>query len=46
MYHTQLDEPTRINYPKLTRITKWMYATGWLAANAPERVRLLARAKP
>ena len=41
VYHTQLDEPSRINYPKLTRITKWMYATGWLAANAPERVRLL-----
>ncbi len=46
LYHTQLDEPARINYPKLTRITKWMYATGWLAANAAERVGLLARAKP
>ncbi len=46
LYHTPLDEPARINYPKLTRITKWMYATGWLAANAAERVGLLLKAKP
>ena len=39
-YHTQLDEPSRINYPKLTRIAKWMYATGWLAANQDARVRM------
>ncbi len=43
IYHTQLDEPARINYPKLTRIAKWMYATGWLVATAPERVRALPR---
>lgn len=36
-YHTPDDEPDRINYPKLTRVTKWMYATGWLAANAGAR---------
>ena len=40
LYHTQLDEPSWINYPKLTRITKWMYTTGWLAANQDARVRM------
>jgi hypothetical protein len=37
LYHTPKDEPNTINYPKLTRMTQWMYATGWLVANAPER---------
>ena len=36
-YHTPRDEPGRIDYPKLTRMTKWMYMTGWIAANAPKR---------
>jgi Zn-dependent M28 family amino/carboxypeptidase len=36
-YHTPRDEPERIDYPKLTRMTKWMYMTGWIAANAPKR---------
>ena len=36
-YHTPRDEPERIDYPKLTRMTKWMYLTGWIAANAPKR---------
>ena len=36
-YHTPRDEPKTIDYAKLTRITKWMYMTGWLAANAKER---------
>lgn len=40
VYHTELDEPSRINYPKLTRIAKWMYTTGWLAANQDARVRM------
>ena len=33
-YHTPRDEPKAIDYGKLTRITRWMYLTGWLAANA------------
>ncbi|MEO5588015.1 MAG: M28 family peptidase [Gemmatimonadaceae bacterium] len=37
-YHTPRDEPSRIDYPKLTRMTRWMYLTGWIAANT--------RAKP
>jgi hypothetical protein len=36
-YHTPRDGPENINYPKLTHMTKWMYVTGWLAANAPKR---------
>jgi Zn-dependent M28 family amino/carboxypeptidase len=36
-YHTPRDEPDRIDYSKLTRMTKWMYLTGWIAANAPRR---------
>ncbi len=31
-YHTPLDEPSRIDVAKLTRMTKWMYATGWTVA--------------
>ncbi len=36
-YHTARDNPDRINYPKLTRMTQWMYLTGWIVANARER---------
>ena len=39
-YHTPRDEPASINYPKLTRMTQWMYLTGWAVANrtaAPAR---------
>lgn len=39
-YHTPRDEPSRIDTAKLTRITRWMYGTGWLAANAAQRPRL------
>jgi Zn-dependent M28 family amino/carboxypeptidase len=36
-YHTPRDEPETINYAKLTRMAQWMYATGWLVANADKR---------
>jgi Zn-dependent M28 family amino/carboxypeptidase len=36
-YHTPRDKARNINYPKLTRVTRWMYLTGWLAANAARR---------
>lgn len=39
-YHTPRDEPERIDLAKLTRMTRWMFATGWLAANAHERPAL------
>ena len=32
-YHTPRDEPSRINYLKLTNMTRWMYRTGWAVAN-------------
>jgi Zn-dependent M28 family amino/carboxypeptidase len=39
-YHTPRDDPASINYSKLTRITQWMYMTGWLVANADQRPAL------
>lgn len=39
-YHTPEDEPEAIDYSKVTRITRWMYATGWFVANRSERVAL------
>lgn len=36
-YHTPRDKPENINYPKLMRMTQWMYMTGWLVANNPKR---------
>ena len=32
-YHTPRDEPSRIDYAKLLRMTQWMYLTGWAVAN-------------
>lgn len=39
-YHTPHDTPARIDYPKLTRMARWMYLTGWFVANAAERPKL------
>jgi Zn-dependent M28 family amino/carboxypeptidase len=39
-YHTPRDKPENINYPKLTRMTQWMYLTGWFVANAAKRPAL------
>ena len=36
-YHTPRDNPDRINFPKLTRMTQWMYLTGWIVANSKDR---------
>jgi hypothetical protein len=36
-YHTPRDEPKNIDFGKLTRMTQWMYMTGWIAANAAKR---------
>jgi hypothetical protein len=33
-YHTPFDNPDRIDVAKLTKMTRWMYATGRLAADA------------
>ena len=36
-YHTPRDKPENIDYPKLARMTQWLYMTGWLVANAAAR---------
>ena len=36
-YHTPRDEAATIDIAKLTRMTLWIYRTGWLVANAKER---------
>jgi hypothetical protein len=36
-YHTPWEEADRIEWEKLTRMTRWMYATGWAVANAAQR---------
>ena len=36
-YHTPLDRADKINYPKLKKMTDWMYRTGWKVANAATR---------
>jgi hypothetical protein len=39
-YHTPKDDPESIDYAKLTRMTQWLYLTGWLVAQADQRPRL------
>jgi hypothetical protein len=34
-YHTPRDNPDRIDFAKLTRMTQWMYLTGWIVGNVP-----------
>jgi hypothetical protein len=36
-YHTPKDEASRIDYAKLTRMTQWLYLTGWAVANRTAR---------
>ncbi|RNI31682.1 M28 family peptidase [Rufibacter latericius] len=36
-YHTPKDEADKIDYKKLARMTRWMYATGWAISNTPQR---------
>ena len=36
-YHTPRDDPSRIDVAKLTKMTRWMYGTGWIIANAAQR---------
>ena len=37
-YHTPRDEAERIDLEKLTKMTRWMYATGWTVSEAPQRL--------
>ena len=41
-YHTPRDEPSRIDIAKLAKMARWMYATGWIVANAPQRPDVVA----
>jgi hypothetical protein len=37
IYHTPMDEASRIDFKKLKKMTEWMYRTGWKVANAGNR---------
>jgi hypothetical protein len=39
-YHTPMDDAAHIDYKKLTRMTEWIYRTGWKVANADKRPAL------
>jgi hypothetical protein len=39
-YHTPKDEPQLIDIAKLTKMAKWMYATGWLVSETTTRPAL------
>jgi hypothetical protein len=39
-YHTVRDETELLDTNKLLRVSRWMYATGWTVAQAPERPRI------
>ncbi len=39
-YHTPSDEASRIDYVKLARMARWMYATGWDVANTSAKPAL------
>lgn len=41
-YHTPRDEPSRIDIAKLANMTRWMYGTGWIVANASQRPDVVA----
>jgi Zn-dependent M28 family amino/carboxypeptidase len=45
-YHTPRDEPDGIDIKKLAKMTKWMYATGWLVAETPEKPALDPKPQP
>ena len=42
-YHTPRDEPETIDIPKLTKMTKWMYTTGWLVSETAKKPALEAK---
>jgi hypothetical protein len=37
-YHTVRDIPESISVPKLYKMTKWMYATGWLVSQSDQKI--------
>lgn len=41
-YHTPMDDAEHIDIKKLTRMTQWIYRTGWKVATRPQKPRLVA----
>lgn len=39
-YHTPKDEANRIDYAKLTKMSKWIYETGWLVSQTQKKPAL------
>jgi hypothetical protein len=39
-YHTPNDDPEHIDVAKLTKMTQWMYATGWTVASTTQPPRM------
>lgn len=39
-YHTPNDEPKGIDISKLTKMSKWWYATGWMVSQTPQKPTL------
>ncbi|MFN1834330.1 M28 family peptidase [Balneola sp. MJW-20] len=44
-YHTPFDSPDKIDYEKLTKMTKWIYETGWRVAETRKRPALTIEAE-
>ncbi|MBL7696624.1 MAG: M28 family peptidase [Chitinophagaceae bacterium] len=44
-YHTPMDDASGIDIRKLTRMTQWIYRTGWKIANRPQKPRLVENFK-
>jgi hypothetical protein len=44
-YHTPMDEAENISFPKLYKMTEWMYRTSWILANDANRPKLLPNVK-
>lgn len=44
-YHTPMDDADGIDMKKLTRMTQWIYRTGWKIANRQQRPRLVENFK-
>lgn len=44
-YHTPMDESENIDFAKLHKMTDWIYRTGWILSNNPERPKFLSAKK-
>jgi hypothetical protein len=44
-YHTPMDESENIDFPKLHKMTDWIYRTSWILSNNPDRPKLIVNKK-